>query len=183
MKVLILSSSREDIDPYYTSIARSVANFLASNECDLVFGGASYSMMGICYDEFRKKGRNISAYTTPQYIDDLKNLEAAKHYVCDTTFEMKQRMFENSDMIVCLPGGPGTLSELLAYIEEKRSNNKDIPIIIYDENGYYNKLGEIFNNFINNKFVDKSIYEMFEIARNHDDFEFIYSKYRYSKKR
>ena len=49
MNVLILSSSREEIDPYYKSIARSISSFLAKSECDLVFGAASSSMMGICY--------------------------------------------------------------------------------------------------------------------------------------
>lgn len=148
MEILMLSSSKETIDHYYTSIARFISNFLARDDNNLVFGAASTSMMGICYDEFKKNGRNISAYTTPKYVDDLKNLDAAKHYICNTTFEMKQRMFENADLIICLPGGPGTISELTSYIEEKRSNNIDIPIIIYDENNFFESFYRLYDEFV-----------------------------------
>lgn len=182
MNVLILSSSREDIDPYYKSIAKSIADFLADNGCNLVFGGASYSMMGICYDSFVKRNKKVYAYTTEKYISDLENLKHSINYVCDNTFDMKKRMFEKSDLVVCLPGGPGTLSEILTYIEEKRSNDKDNPIIIYDESGYYNKLGEIFNEFIENKFADDSIYEIFKVAHNKDDFKscFLEAEYNFN---
>ena len=75
MEILILSSSKEVIDPYYTSVARSIAHYLARNGNDLIFGAASTSMMGICYDEFKKNDREISAYTTESYINDLENLK------------------------------------------------------------------------------------------------------------
>ncbi len=81
MNVLILSSSREEIDDYYKSIARSVSSFLANNDCNLVFGGCSSSMMGICYEEFVKKNREIYSFTTPNYVDDLKYLIENGYYI------------------------------------------------------------------------------------------------------
>ena len=183
MEILILSSSKEEIEPYYTSIARSIAHYLARYGNDLIFGAASTSMMGICYDEFKKNNREISAYTTEPYINDLENLDAAKHYICKTTFEMKQRMFDNADLIICLPGGPGTISELTSFIEEKRSNDKDVPIIIYDETNYFDYFYKMYDYFIENNFVSEDIKNMWELARNKEEFEILYSKYRYSRKR
>ena len=183
MEILILSSSKEVIDPYYTSVARSIAHYLARNGNDLIFGAASTSMMGICYDEFKKNDREISAYTTESYINDLENLTAAKHYICKTTFEMKQRMFDNADLIICLPGGPGTISELTSFIEEKRSNDKDVPIIIYDETNFFDNFYSMYDYFIENKFVSEDIKNMWEVARNKEEFELIYSKYKYSRKK
>ena len=177
MQVLILSSSKDEINPYYISIAKNIASFLAKDGNDLIFGAASTSMMGVCYNEFLKNNRNVSAYTTKTYIDDLKNISAAKHYICKTTFEMKQRMFENADLIICLPGGPGTISELTSFIEEKRSNDKDIPIIIYDENNFFEKFYEMYEFFIKNKFVSNSINDMWKVANNKEEFEILYSKY------
>lgn len=183
MEILILSSSKEEINPYYTSIAKSIAHYLAKDDNDLIFGGASTSMMGICYDEFKKNNRNISAYTTETYINDLENLDAAKHYVCQTTFEMKQRMFDNADLIICLPGGPGSISELTSFIEEKRSNDKDVPLIIYDESNFFEHFYKMYDYFIENKFVSEDIKNMWEVAKNKEEFEMIYSKYKYSRKR
>ena len=147
MNVLILSSSRDEINDYYKSISRSISNYLAANDCDLIFGGASTSMMGICYQEFKKFDRKIYAFTTPKYVNDLKNLDCSKKIICQTTFDLKKSMFENSDLIVCLPGGIGTISELLSYIEEERSNDMNIPIILYDENkGIKNVLIDVNKN-------------------------------------
>lgn len=170
MNVLILSSSK-DVDPYYLSIARSISSFLAQNECDLVFGASSNSMMGVCYQEFSSNNRNIYSYTTNKYVSDLDNLNASKKFIRENTFDMKKDMFNNSDIIVCLPGGIGTLSEILSYIEEKRSNNKDIPIIIYDENKFYEKFLEYIDKLYGEKFIDYSIYEMFDITKNREEFE------------
>lgn len=182
MKILILSSSREEINPYYKSIARSIAQYLAPLG-DLIYGAASSSMMGICYDEFVKHNKTIYAYTTPKYIDDLDNLLKAEHFICRDTFEMKQKMFENADLIICLPGGPGTISELTSYIEEKRSNDVDKPIIIYDESNYFKYFYEMYDNFTKQKFASKDIFDMYEVAHNKIEFENLVEEIIFNRKK
>jgi len=171
MNVLMICSSRENIDPYYISIARSVAQYLAQDDigCDLIFGGCSSSMMGVCYEEFIKNGRHVSSFTTEKYVSDLINLEQSDYYVENTTFDLKREMFLNSDLVVCLPGGPGTISELLSYIEEKRSNDNETPIIIYDENGFYNNFMKVLKDLIKENFVGEDILNMFKIATNKNE--------------
>lgn len=170
MKSLIITSSSDTIDSYYLSIARSIADYLASQEFDLVFGAAATSMMGACYNAFVNQKRNVYAYTTLKYQDQFALLPDSKHYLEETTFDLKKDMFNESDIIVCLPGGIGTYSEILSFLEEKRSNNKYIPIIIYNENGFYNKLLNILDDLISNNFLDKSIYESFILVNNYDEF-------------
>lgn len=182
MNVLILSSGNKDINPYYLSIAKSISSFLAQNECDLVFGGCSTSMMGICYNEFVKNNRNIYSFTTNKYIDDLNNLNDSKKFIRENTFDMKKDMFNNSDLIVCLPGGIGTLSELLTYIEEKRSNDKNVPIIIYDENHFYDKLFEVIEKLEEEKFIDKSFESNYDVATNKAEFENLFFESLYNRK-
>lgn len=140
MEVAILSSSSNEVDDYYKSIARSISKELAGNGYNLVFGGSNNSMMGVCYDEFVRQGRQVYAFTTEKYVEQLEELKFAKHYIKESTFDMKKGIYENSDLIVVLPGGIGTLSELLSYIEENRSGNRQVPIEVYDENGYYEDL-------------------------------------------
>lgn len=166
MNVLILTSANNEVNDYYKSIARLVSNYLAKNGYDLVYGGSSTSMMGICYDEFQKHDRMIYAFTTEKYKDDLENLPKARKYIRQTTFEMKQAMFESSDLIVVLPGGIGTLSELFAFIEENRSNDKDIPIEIFDENNYYQKLFELIDFMKEEKFVSEDVMSNINVSHN-----------------
>ena len=138
MKVSISSSSRSTIDDYYIDIAKKTSDYLAKSGYDLIYGGCSVSMMGACYKAFKENGRMINIYTTKTYEDDLKNLDYDDCEVCDTTFDLKKRMFEDSEIVLILPGGPGTLAELLAFIEEKRSNSRpDKCLIVYDDNDFY----------------------------------------------
>lgn len=170
MNVMILSSSKEKINDYYKVIARSVSSYLAGCDFDLVFGASSSSMMGICYDEFVKQGRNVYAFTTEKYADDLANLNLAKKFVRETTLDMKKSMFENSDVIVALPGGLGTLSEILSFMEENRSNDKDVPIVLYDEDGYYQKLFELLDNMKLLNFITEDINDYIKVTHNKDEF-------------
>jgi len=183
MNVLILSSASTDIDPYYISIAKGISKYLAENEFDLVFGAAAHSMMGVCYYEFIRHNRIVYAFTTEKYQNDLENLKQAKHFIRQTTFEMKKSMFENSDLVVVLPGGIGTLSELLSYVEENRSNNKDIPIEIYDEDGYYQKLFEMLEFMKEKKFVSGDITNLVSISHDKYEFQEHINKYLVKKRR
>ena len=185
MNVLILSSASEKIDPYYCSIARSISNYLAKLGYNLVFGASSTSMMGICYDEFKNQGREIYAFTTEKYQDDLKNLDYAYHYINETTFDMKKNMFEHSDLIVVLPGGIGTLSELMSYIEENRSNDKCVPIEIYDEekDSYFEPLLQTLQSMKRKGFITSDINSLFTISHNKDEFMYDIDKHVYEKRR
>ena len=169
MNVAILSSSSKEIDNYYLSIARIVAGSLADTNFDLVFGGCSASMMGVCYQEFASKGRNIYSFTTEKYANDIIKLPLAKHYIRQTTFDLKKSIFENSDLIVALAGGIGTLSEVLAFVEENRSNDKNVPIIIYDENNYYKFLLEELGLMQNEYFLNEDISKWLTIIHNYDE--------------
>ena len=168
-KVGIICSSSENIDDYYKSVARSVSNYFAQEGYDLVFGGSSKSMMGICYDEFSKNNRKVYAFTTNKYADELKELEPYAGVICESTFDLKKRLFENSDIIVALPGGIGTCSEIFSFIEEKRSNNRTVPFEIYDEDGYYLPLVEFISILQLKGMADMDIENEFNISHNKDE--------------
>ena len=177
----IICSSSDDIDNNYKSIARGISSALVSYDYNLAFGGASKSMMGICYDEFSKHDKKIYAFTTKKYKDDLELLPKAKGIVCETTFDLKKEIFENSDVIVVLPGGIGTYSELLSFIEEKRSNNIDTPIEIYDEDGYFLPLIETLKIMELKNFEDGSSYELFNVSHNFEEFREHMDSYQYKR--
>lgn len=181
LNVLIITSSSDKIDNYYLSIARSVSAYLAKYEFeyseediltfDVILGGCS-SMMRICYDEFSKHNRKIYSYVTEKYKSDLEMMPDSEGYICSDTFAMKKAMFDKSDLIVCLPGGTGTISELLSFVEEKRSNDKDVPIIVYSENGFYNTLLQLLDELEENKFIDESVTNSFVVTNSRYEFDY-----------
>ena len=178
----IIASSNENIDDYYKSIARGISHELASRGFNLSFGGCYTSMMGIAYQEFINQNRAVNAFTTAKYKDDLTMLDKARGIVCETTFDLKKELFENSDIIVVLPGGIGTYSEVLSFIEEKGRNDKNIPIEIYDEDGYYLPLIETLKIMELKKFNDDSVYNLFNVSHNIEEFREHIDNYLYSEK-
>ena len=168
MKIAISSSSRDDIDNLYKEEVHKVCAYLAPFNT-LIWGAGNVSLMGICYDEFAKVNAPIVGYTTRKYEDQLLSLEKAKHVICNDTFELKKRMFEDADIILILPGGTGTISEFFSFIEEARSNDINKDILVYNINNCFNKTLDLVDELINRKFNDSSIYNYFKVINNFNE--------------
>lgn len=176
MRIEISSSQREEIDNKYKESARRLVSFLAEEDNTLLWGSGCRSIMGICYEEFAKRDKEILGYTTEKYVDEIELLPKAKHVVLEDTFELKKVLFNEADLIIVLPGGTGTISELFTYIEEMRSNDKEKNLIIYDEFGHYKKTIELIEDLIIRKFNSNSIYDYLHVAHNLDEFKTMYEK-------
>ena len=182
MKILISSSSNENIDDKYKESAHRVTEFLAKEGNTLVWGSGNRSIMGICYEEFNKQNCEMLGFTNAKYVDEIKDLPNAKHTVLDDTFLLKKRMFEEADLVLVLPGGTGTVSELFTYLEEVRSNDVDKELIVFDEFGHYTKVFELIEDLIVRKFNSNSIYDYLHVAHNLDEFKTLYDKYAKKQK-
>lgn len=177
MKVTINLSAEENIDEKYKLEAKKVSDFLAMDGCDLNWGSGSISLMGVVYEEFLKYNRNIYGYTSFKYIDDVVNLEQANtHRVYDSTFKLKEALFEAGDFLLVLPGGTGTISELFGYLEELRSNDKNKPLIIYNESHHFDEYLSLIDDLVKRHFNDRSIYKYFKVANTFEEFVEIYKQ-------
>ncbi len=176
MKILISSSQNENIDEKYKESAHRITSFLADQGDTLVWGSGCRSIMGICYEEFAKKDCEILGYTTKKYVDEIELLPKAKHKVMDDTFDLKKVLFQESDMVLVLPGGTGTVSELFTYLEEVRSNDVNKTLVVFDEYGHYAKVLEVIEDLIVRRFNSNSIYDYLHITHNLDEFKTVYEK-------
>lgn len=176
MRITISSSSNDLIDNKYKESAIKISNFLAENNCDLNWGSGSNSIMGICYDIFAKHNRNIYGYTTPKYIEEIKKLPKATHTIFDTTYDLKKHIFIDADIIVLLPGGTGTISEFFSYLEEIRSNDINIPLIIYNEHNHFDTTLALIDDLIKRNFNNPTIYNCIKIANNFKEFKDIFNE-------
>ena len=171
MRVTISSSSNDLIDENYKKAAVELTDFLASNDCDLNWGSGSSSIMGICYEQFLKHNRKIYGYTSPKYSNDIINLPYANHVIFDDTFLLKKNIFTDADLIICLPGGTGTISEFFAYLEEIRSNDIDKTLVLYNVDGHFDSTIALIDDLIKRDFNSDSIFGNFICANNLDEFK------------
>ena len=177
MEVFIATSSSNTIDPKYLLLARETSKYFTSRNFNLVFGGASFSMMGETYHAFAEEGKEIEAFTVEKYADDLKGLPKANcHLVSDTLTRFKW-MFDISEVIVILPGGIGTLAEFASALEEYRTVNKKKLIILYNFDGFYDKIINWMNETKANGFLSESLFNDFKIVNTHDELKEIVDNY------
>lgn len=167
MNILIGSSSRDEINEEYLDLATNIAQIAKDKGYDLVFGAASTGMMG----QTRKYFKTVYSYTVKKYEKDLENIDSKEEYVLETTFDRTKEMFKKSDIILFLPGGTGTYSELFGILEENRSIDKPKKVIIYNYNNYFDKALSIIDDCINNNFNSKDIKDHYIVIKTQEELE------------
>lgn len=171
MRFTISSSSNDLIDEKYKISAQNLLNYLVTIEdAELNWGSCSISIMGLCYETFKKYNKKMFGYTSSKYADDIKNLPEAEHKVFDTTYDLKKNILNDADVVICLAGGTGTISEFFGHLEEIRSNDANKLLIIYDENHHFDTTLALINDLVDRKFNSESIYQYFKIAHNVEEF-------------
>ena len=80
--------------------------------------------------------------------------------------ERKAAMDERSDAFIALPGGYGTLEEILEIITLKQLKYHHKPIVILNINGFYDKLLDMFDNIIEQKFAKEDCKKLYFVAHN-----------------
>ena len=90
--------------------------------------------------------------------------------------ERKKLLFDLGDGFLILPGGTGTLEELIEVISSKKLQLHNKPIIFYNLNNFWEPLFNQFEKIINNKFANKNLQNLYEVIDNtHQLKEIIYS--------
>ena len=172
MKFTISSSSNDTIDEKYKISAQHLLDYLVTIEnAELNWGSCSVSIMGLCYETFKKSNKKMHGYTSSKYADDINNLPEADHKIFDTTYDLKQNILYDADVVICLAGGTGTISEFFGHLEEIRSNDANKLLIIYDEDNHFDSTLALIDDLIERNFNNSSIYNYFKIAHNVEEFK------------
>lgn len=163
MKIFIGCSSSDEISEEYKVVTKYLSEEI-SKDNDLVFGCADRGLMGICYNEFLKNNREITGICYEMYKDDLNGLKLTDTHMVKTLEESTKKLEELSDLIIFLPGAFGTLSEFMYILESKRTKLHDKDIILFNINGFYNDMINMFNkiyNKVSNKYVFNDLCKVF----------------------
>lgn len=151
MKIFIGCSSSNNIPKEYIDDCKRLLDELMEKN-DLVFGACNSGLMGIAYNTTLSAGGNITGICPEAYKDDFKSLECNTEITTKSVSERTDNMISLSDALVFLPGGIGTIYELFTAIESKRCHEFDKPIVIYNANGYFDKLLEFMDKIYGEKF-------------------------------
>ncbi len=178
MNISVFLSSSGALKQKFYDVAAEFGKTLAQKHHNLIYGGANVGMMKTLAEHAAKYGAKITG-VIPGFFDDkgltCKFLDEV-HYVKSMS-ERKDLIIKLSDAFVALPGGFGTLDELLEVIVLKQIDQIDAPVVILNSFGYYDKLLEQFEliyaenfakpQFRDMQFIASEIDEVFEYLENY----------------
>ena len=154
MRMCIYCASSTKIDEIYFEATERLAKILVNSRVQVIYGGGGHGLMGKLADTVLAHGGHIKGIM-PQFMNEV---EWAHKSVTDFEFtktmhERKAKFLENIDALIALPGGTGTLEELLEAITLKRLGQFTKPIIILNTNGFYDPLKLMLERCIEEKFL------------------------------
>ncbi len=153
-QVAVFCSSSNALDEGFQDLAIELGRSLADGGYDLVFGGSNVGLMKIIADTMLESGRDVTG-VIPQKIYDkgLGHESLSKLIVTEDMSARKKKLNEASDAFIALPGGFGTLEEILEMITLKQLQYHHKPIIFLDYQNFYQPLFELFDSFYRNRFA------------------------------
>jgi hypothetical protein len=154
MRICVYCASSAKIDETYFEATERLAKILVNSGVQVIYGGGGHGLMGKLADTVLAHGGQIKGIM-PQFMNEV---EWAHKNVTDFEFtktmhERKAKFLENIDALIALPGGTGTLEELLEAITLKRLGQFTKPIIILNTNGYYDPLILMLKRCVEEKFL------------------------------
>lgn len=163
MNVFIGCSSKEKLNEIYINSATNLAEYLSKKSYNLVCGGIDGTMK-IIGEVFTKNNMNTTIMTVEKY----QNINSNNHniYSYNTIGERKYSLINNSNLIIFLPGGLGTLDEIFTTIESKRANEHNLPIIILNINNYYEGIIKQLDKLYEDNFANKQDRNLYHITNN-----------------
>ena len=123
--------------------------------------------MGHLADIIIDNGGKIKGIS-PKFMQDIEwtHKRLTDLEIVSTMHERKTKFLENIDAVVALPGGCGTLDELIEAITWKRLGIFTKPVVIINTNGFYDPLQEMLERCVSQNFMDKRHLEMWSIVEN-----------------
>ncbi|WP_102223580.1 LOG family protein [Acidimangrovimonas sediminis] len=156
--VCVFCGSRPGARPAYAAAARDLGARIAAEGWRLVYGAGDVGLMG----EVARATQSAGGATFGVIPEHLLNREVGKRdlstfVVTENMHERKKVMYMNSDAIVVLPGGAGSLDEFFEVLTWRQLGLHAKPVLLLDTEGYWQPLEGLMDHVIAEGFADASL--------------------------
>jgi len=146
-KICVYCGSGPGIDPAFTESARAFGALLAKNGIGLVFGGGSVGMMGTIAKSVLENGGDVTGIIPEFLVVREHAMRGADNLIVTRDMhERKRKMFEMADAFVAMPGGIGTLEEVVEQITWVQLGRHRKPILLANIKGFWDPLCALINH-------------------------------------
>lgn len=163
--VCVYSASSTQIAPVYFQVAEKLGRLLAEKHINLINGAGCIGLMAATSNAALAAGGTVTGVIPRFMVEQGWHHQGLTRLVeTETMHERKQLMADLSDGVIALPGGCGTLEELLEIITWKQLGLYLKPIVILNIEGYYDPLIAMLQNAINGNFMRKEHEVIWQVA-------------------
>lgn len=168
--VCVYSASSTKINPVYFKAAEELGSLLAEHHIRLINGAGSIGLMCAVADAVLKNGGEVTG-VIPRFMveQNWHHTGLTELIEVESMHERKQKMANLSDGIVALPGGCGTLEELLEIITWKQLGLYLNPIVILNVNGFFDPLLEMLGKAIDENFMRQQHGDIWKVAHTPEE--------------
>jgi uncharacterized protein (TIGR00730 family) len=144
----VYCGSSNAADPAYLDLASRFGKAIADRGVRLVYGGGNVGLMGRVASAAHEAGGKVLG-VMPRFLSQKEQVwEAVEHRMVDTMHERKIIMFEESDAFVALPGGIGTLEEVIEMLSWRRLDLHVKPIAFLSEDDFWEPMFRLLEHTV-----------------------------------
>ena len=158
LNICVFCGSSPGIDPAHMKLAAQLGEDIASRGHGLVYGGGGLGLMGATARAARDGGAKVIGII-PHFLNAIeRTIPGIEHEFVDDMHARKIRMFDLADAFIVLPGGIGTLEEVIEVMSWQRLNLHDKPIIFLSDTAYWDKLISVLDDIIEAGFAPETLH-------------------------
>ena len=139
-KICVFCSSMDGTHQDYIDVARKTGQLLAQENHHLIYGGSHRGLMGELSREFAEHSNEITEIIPKMWTDLV--VGKGNTIITEGFGDRLKKMQEHSDAFITLPGGFGSIHEIIDVLVAKQVNLHTKPLVIINTNGVYNPLIE-----------------------------------------
>ena len=163
--VCVFCASSANIDEQYLEAARELGRLLAQEGWRCVNGGGAVGLMGAVTDGALDAGGQVTGVIPKFMVDNGWCYDRLEDVI--VTADMHQRkymMSEMADAVIAMPGGVGTLEELLETLTWRQLGLVKVPVIILNTLGYFDQLIAMLGHAIDEGFMKPTHAQLWTVA-------------------
>ena len=157
--VCVYCASSSAVASEFTSAAESFGTILAREDLRLVYGGGGVGLMGACARAAHAAGGRVLGVIPHFLTSHERPLKMVDTIVVGSMHERKMMMFEEADAFAVLPGGIGTLEEVIELLSWRRLGLHAKPIVFLNLSGFWTPLFELLEHIVQQDLVPEEFRE------------------------
>lgn len=168
--VCVYCGSGKGLNTAYTVAARKLGKALADNGIRLIYGGGSLGLMGEVARSALGAGGKVTGII-PEFLGnrELMLRDVDELIVVENMHTRKQLMFDRADAFVALPGGVGTLEELVEQLTWSQLGRHAKPIVIANIDGFWNQFLKLLEHMKQETFIRDGLDVRFTVVDKAED--------------